>query len=496
MIAHLSILQVTIPLLGAPLCLLLRGSRTIWLFAGLVSLLTATVSLALLWYVYSEGVVSYSLGGWEAPWGIEYRVDLLNAFVLVILSVVSLLVLAGGRRSMQAEVEDSRQPYFWSLYLLCLAGLLGITATGDAFNVFVFLEISSLASYALIAIGRDRRALWSSFQYLIMGTIGATFILISIGLMYMMTGTLNMADLAIRLPEVADSRTIYAAYAFFVVGVCLKLALFPLHLWLPNAYSYAPSIVTAFLAASATKVAVYLLIRFSFSVFGVEFSLSVVPLQKVFLVLGFAGVFVASAIAFFQENLKRMLAYSSVAQIGYMIVGFSLGSASGVTASLIHLFNHALMKGALFMALAAVALRIGGTELKQLAGLRYRMPWTSTALVVGGLSLVGVPLTAGFVSKWYLVSAALEESQWVIASLIVIGSLLSMAYVWRLVEVLYFSPADPAEREPAQRQLEAPLALLVALLILAAANIYFGLDTRFSIGVSETAVQQLFGGGG
>lgn len=495
MIAHLPILQVVIPLLGAPLCLLLKGPRVIWLFAMLVSLLTAAVSIALVWHVYTDGVVSYSLGGWEAPWGIEYSIDLLNAFVLVILSLVSLVVLAGGRISVEAELDAERQPYFWSLYLLCLAGLLGITATGDAFNVFVFLEISSLASYALIAIGRDRRALWSSYQYLIMGTIGATFILISIGLMYMMTGTLNMADLASRLPGVADSRTIYAAYAFFVVGVCLKLALFPLHLWLPNAYSYAPSIVTAFLAASATKVAVYLLIRFTFSVFGMEFSLAVIPLEKVFLVLGFAGVFAASAIAFYQTSLKRMLAYSSVAQIGYMIVGFSLGNAAGITASLVHLFNHALMKGALFMALAAVALRLGGTELKQLAGLRYRMPLTSAALVLGGLSLIGVPLTAGFVSKWYLVSAALEQSQLLVAALVLAGSLLTMAYVWRMVEVLCFASHDASDPNSGQREAEAPIGLLVSILVLAAANIYFGIDTRFPVGVTEAAVEQLFGAG-
>lgn len=492
MLDHLPILQVVIPLLGAPLCLLLRGAWATWLFALLVCLLTAVVSLTLLWQVQADGVISYALGGWQAPWGIEYRIDLLSAFVLMILSSVSLVVLVGGRLSMVTEVEASRQPYFWSLYMLCLAGLLGIVATGDTFNVFVFLEISSLASYALIAIGRDRRALWSAYQYLIMGTIGATFILISIGLMYMMTGTLNMADLASRLPAVEDSRTIFAAYAFFVVGVCLKLALFPLHLWLPNAYSYAPSIVTAFLAASATKVAVYLLIRFSFSVFGMEFSLSVVPLQNIFLVLGFAGVFVASAVAFFQANLKRMLAYSSVAQIGYMIVGFSLGNVSGIAASLIHLFNHALMKGALFMALAAVALRLGGTELKQLAGLRYRMPWTSAAIVVGGLSLVGVPLTAGFVSKWYLVSAAVEDARLAIALLIVAGSLITMAYVWRMVEVICFAAAD-SSTQASVRHTEAPPALLVSILVLAGANIFFGIYTSFPAAVAETAVLELLG---
>ena len=192
--------------------------------------------------------------GWPAPWGIELRIDLLNALLLLIISAISTVVLYAADVSIRQEIPADRHTLFYILYLLCLAGNLGIAATGDAFNVFVFLEISSLSAYALIALGKDRRALWASYQYLIMGTIGATFILIGIGLMYQMTGTLNMEDLSKRLPEVEQTRTVFTAFAFVIVGICLKLAMFPLHLWLPNAYTYAPSVVTAFLAATATKV--------------------------------------------------------------------------------------------------------------------------------------------------------------------------------------------------------------------------------------------------
>ncbi len=492
MLAHLPILQVIVPLLAAPLCLIVRGSRSLWAFALLASILTFVLSILLLQQAHGQGVISYAMGGWDAPWGIEYRIDLLNAYVLVVVSSISALVMAGGYRSINKEVPEDKQSYFYTAYLLCIAGLLGITATGDAFNVFVFLEISSLASYTLIAMGSDRRALWASYKYLIMGTIGATFILIAVGLMYMMTGTLNMHDLAQRLPEVADSRTVYAAVAFFIVGVCLKLALFPLHLWLPNAYAYAPSIVTAFLAASATKVAVYLLIRFSFGVFGIDFSLSVMPLQTVFLVLGFAGVFVASVVAIYQQNIKRMLAYSSVAQIGYMIVGFSIGNVMGLTATLLHLFNHALMKGALFMALAGVVYRMGTINLGQLAGLRFKMPWTVAAISVAGLSLIGVPLTVGFVSKWYLIAAALQEGLWWVAVLVVAGSLLAVVYVWRIVETTCFGESQSGSAVSASGQ-EAPLSLLLVVWILVAANLYFGIDTRFPVAVAEQAAQLLFG---
>src|SRR5690606_32170669 len=261
-------------------------------------------------------------------------------------------------------------------------------------------------------------------------------------------------DLAQRLPEVSETKTVYTAFAFFMVGVCLKLALFPLHLWLPNAYTYAPSVVTAFLAATATKVAVYVMLRFTFGVFGFEFSVGHLPLQSILLALGLAGVFVASFVAILQDDLKRMLAYSSVAQIGYIILGFSFASETGVTATLLHMLNHGLMKGALFLSMTAVAYRLGTTNLSQMAGLASRMPLTMAAFVIGGLSLIGVPLTTGFISKWYLVSAALELGWWPLIAVILVGSLLAVAYVWRVVEVAYFQEAE-GER------CEAPLSMLI-----------------------------------
>jgi len=443
----------------------------------------------LLQQVLDNGVISYQLGDWKTTWGIEYRIDQLNAYVLVLISSISTIVLIYAKTSIQKEIPEHRHIYFYIAYLLCLTGLLGICATGDVFNVFVFLEISSLSSYTLISLGKDRRALMASYQYLIMGTIGATFILIGIGLMYVMTGTLNMHDLGERLPSVSDTRTIYSAFAFFIVGVCLKLALFPLHYWLPNAYSYAPSAVTAFLAATATKVAIYILIRFMFTIFGVDFSFKTVPLQNILLVLGLSGIFFASITAIFQSNVKRLFAYSSIAQIGYMILGLSMYSTTGLMAMLIHLFNHALMKGALFMALGAVVYQVGSINIKDFNGLGKQMPWTMAAIVIAGLSLIGVPMTAGFVSKWYLVTAAIEISWWPVALLIMVGSLLAIIYVWRIVEAAYFLPA----KSDIKIRTEAPLKLLIPIWILVLANIYFGIDTRLTVGVTKLISHNLFG---
>ena len=492
MLAHLPILQVIVPLMAAPACLILRRPQLVWMFTLLASTIAFIISILLLQQVMQAGTISYELGGWSPPWGIEYRIDKLNAFIALIISGVSTVVLVAAHTSIEKEIPQEKHTLFYILYLLSLTGMLGIVTTGDAFNVFVFLEISSLSAYSLIALGRDRRALWASFQYLIMGTIGATFILIGIGLMYQMTGTLNMADLATRLPEVAETRTVTTAYVFFIVGVCLKLALFPLHLWLPNAYAHAPSIVTAFFAATSTKVAAYLLIRFTFSIFGVSFSFTTLPMEMVFLTLGLLGIFVASTVAIYQDNIKHVFAYSSVAQIGYMIVGFSMSTNAGLSAMLLHVFNHALMKGALFLALGAVMLRVGSTQLKDFQGLGRQMPLTMAAIVVGGLSLIGVPLTVGFVSKWYLVVAALEKGWWPVAGLVLLGSLLAVVYVWRIVETAYFkAPLAPiAGKEQVK---EAPMAFLLPVWMLVSANVYFGLDTRLSVEIATAAAQSLFG---
>jgi multicomponent Na+:H+ antiporter subunit D len=488
---HFPILVVVVPLVAAPLCVILRHGGRAWLLATIVTWFSFALAIALLRQVMDNGAISYLLGDWAAPWGIEYRIDELSAFIILIVTAIGSVMMIFAPKSVAAEIPGDRIYLFYTMYLLTFAGLLGMAATGDAFNLFVFLEISSLSTYVLISLGKDRRALTAAYRYLVLGTLGATFYIIGVGMMYQMTGTLNMADLAVRLPAVAETKTILVAVGFLTVGIGLKLGLFPLHLWLPNAYTYAPSVVTAFLAATATKVAVYVLLRIYYTFLGAGI-FEGLPVSNLLLALGVIAALSMSAVAIFQDNAKRLLAYSSVAQLGYIIIGISLVTATGAMASILHLFNHALIKGALFLVLACVFYRIGSTKVEDMAGLGKSMPFTMAAFVLAGFSLIGIPLTTGFVSKWFLINAALEKGWWIIAVAVLASSLLAVMYLWKVIEVAYFHPRP----DGAAVVTEVPVLMLLPVWVLVAANIYFGTNTSLSVGTARRAAEILIGGGG
>lgn len=484
MMEQLPALQVVLPLIAAPLVVLLRRPNIAWFVAVAASWASLAIALLLFDHVGQHGVISYAMGSWPAPWGIEYRVDRLNAFVLVLVAGLAAIVAPYSLRSSAAEVPGEQLYLYYALYLLCLAGLLGIVITGDAFNLFVFMEISSLSMYVLIALGRSRRAQLAAYQYLIMGTLGATFYVIGVGMLYLMTGTLNIADLAQRVPEIAGTRAVYAALAFVTAGISLKLALFPLHFWLPNAYAYAPSAMAAFIAATATKVSVYVLLRYFFFVFGDAVRAGGPELSGILMALAAVGLVAASLVACYQGDLKRMFAFSSVAQIGYIILGISFANREGLTAAVAHLFNHGITKGALFLLLGMVALRAGGTDFRAVNGLARRMPLTSMGIVLAGFSLIGVPGTAGFITKWYLVLGALALESMALVALIVGSSLIAVVYVWRFVEAAYLR--EPAADAPGS---EAPLSMLIPAWLLVAACIWFGFDTSFNVGAADVAAR-------
>jgi multicomponent Na+:H+ antiporter subunit D len=487
---NLPVLQVVVPLLSALIAALSRRPGPAWVITAAASWVAFAIALALAYQVLTSGPISYHIGGWDPSIGIEYHVDVFNALILVLVAGIAAVIAPFALRSVVSEIEPGRVAWFYTMYLLSLTGLCGITITGDAFNAFVFLEISSLSSYALIAQGRDRRALVAAYQYLILGTIGATFYIIGVGFLYLMTGTLNLNLMAERIVAVESTRAVLTALAFITVGISLKLALFPLHVWLPNAYAYAPSTATVFLAATATKVAIYLFIRYLFSVFGGHFVFAEMPLTPILMVLSIAAIFGAGTVAIFQSDVKRMFAYSSVAQIGYITLGIAVATRTGLTGGIVHIVNHGLIKGALFMALGAAMLRIKTCTFDDLAGIGRRMPLTFAAFAIAGLGLVGVPGTVGFVSKWYLVVAGFEQGWWWLSFLVVASSLLTVIYVGRVIEAVFFR----APSEAAAKAVEAPLVMLIPIWLLAGATVFFGIDAGLTAGIAGKAAALLIGG--
>lgn len=488
--AHAAALLIVGPLIAACAAALAPSRQWAWIISVGGSIFAFWMALCVTGDVAREGVVSYALGGFAPPLGIELRIDALGAMFVLLISGLAVAVALFSGHSLAAEVNPDEHALYQAGFLLCQSGLLGLCATGDAFNAFVFLEISSIGTYALIAIGgaRDRRALPAAFNYLIMGTIGATLFVTGVGFLYGATGTLNMADMAARLATLEDNRAAQAGVVLVLVGLGLKAAMFPLHGWLPGAYAHAPTMISAFLAGTGTKAALYLMMRFVFSVTGDWEAVSQILLHWVLAPLAAAAALVCSAQAIFQSELRRMLAFSSVAQVGYIILGFAVGTTAGVAAALLHVLAHALMKTSLFMAVGGVTRgEVGGatlrTKLSDFAGAGRDAPGAMVVFGIGALSLMGAPLTAGFLSKWRLVEA-LMQAGWIWAVVVIaVASLLSLIYVGRMLEVLFF-------REPAAgaaRIKEAPVGVLAPLWVLGIATLWFGIDAALPEGLANAA---------
>lgn len=492
---QLPILAVVVPMFVAPLLSIVTSRGNLpWLMATLTSAVTFLIAIGLVQQVMDVGTIYYELGNWPVPFGIGLVITPFSSLMVLIISGASLVALLAGNQSMNAEVGESHQSLLYACWLLALSGLIGIAVTGDAFNIFVFMEISSLASYVMVANGPKRQALTASFKYLVTGTTGATFYLIGVGYLYMMTGTLNLADMADRLADISDTLPVMIAAGFLVLGLALKAALFPMHAWMPNAYQFAPTPVAIFFAACSTKVALFVMMRFEFVVLLPNLGEQALFLSSLLIPLCVGAFLVGSAVAIFERDLKRMLGYSSVAQIGYIVLAISLASSAGITAAVVHFFNHALMKAALFTAVAGIVLRYGSSNIDGLAGLGRRMPLTMLGFVLAGLSLIGVPLTAGFISKWYLIQAVLQEGNLgiLLTVLILLASLMAVVYIWKVVEVAYFKEPTSGRLQDIRRE-EAPLPILVMLWLLVAANIWFGIDPHLPLTLANMEVAQVLG---
>lgn len=490
LMAQAPILVVAGPLIGACAAALCPGARTAWMVSVLTAAFALWMAVAVAGEVARQGVIDYALGGFAPPMGIALRIDALGATMALLIATVGALGALYSGHGLASEVMLEKHALFQAGYLVCLAGFLGLVFTGDAFNAFVFLEVSSIGTYALVAVGeaRDRRALPAAFNYLIFGTVGATFYVLGVGFLYAATGTLNMADMALRLATLGDSPVVQAGLAFVVAGLGIKAAMFPLHGWLPGAYAGAPSLVSVFLAATATKAAIYLIMRFVFDVFPAG-DFGAVFLNWIVAPLAAAAVIVCSLQAIFETEVRRILAFSSVAQVGFILLGVSLASTAGVSAGVFYLIAHGLLKGALFMAVGAFAISVRARTVEEFSGLAREAPWSAAAFGLAAASLAGVPLTLGFLAKWSLIAAALQAGAIWIVAVLAAGSLLTLVYVGRMLEAIFFRPSKPG----AQTAREAPAGVLVPLLVLAGLSLWFGIDATLPESLANASAVALVG---
>ncbi|MFH1640149.1 MAG: monovalent cation/H+ antiporter subunit D family protein [Chloroflexota bacterium] len=435
-----------------------------------LSLIAAAVGL---FHVLTVGELRHYFGGWPPPFGIEYVLDPLSAFMAIIIVFIGSIVLIYPPRAGLYQVPRTGIPLY-GIMMLLLVGLLGVVVTGDLFNLFVFLEIYSLSSYTLITLG-GRRALVASFRYLILGTIAGGFYLLGVGFIYLATGSLNMADVAQLLPPIYESPAVVAGAALIVIGLGIKMALFPLHVWLPDAHSHAPSVVAAILASIQVEVAAYVLIRMLLTVFQPQYLSEYLPVTTLIGWAGATGIIVGSVMAIAQRDFKRMLAHSTVAQIGYIGLGIGLANPLGLIGALLHILNHAFMKSCLFLVAGGIRHQTGLREIPRFVGLGRRMPWMMGAFTMAALAMVGVPPTCGFFSKWYLILGSIAANNWVFVAAIAASTLLTAVYFFRIIEKIYAYPTPSSDRQDVALNIEPPARILVPILILAAGVLILGL---------------------
>ncbi|HSF20144.1 MAG TPA: monovalent cation/H+ antiporter subunit D family protein [Vicinamibacteria bacterium] len=466
---HAPVLVVLAPLLNALACPLIAyvsatAARGVTRLALGISLVCSSVALS---HSLAEGPWHYHLAGWPPPWGIEIVIDSLSGVMAVLVSAMGFLGAIYSDAYL-STATDERAGIFYSVFSLLVTGLLGIVVTGDLFNLYVFLEISSLSAYALLATGGSR-AVVATFRYLLVGTVAASFYLIGVGYLYAMTGTLNMADMSGRLAVPPDSPVVLVGVSFIVIGLAIKAALFPLHGWLPDAYTFAPGPVIGFIAAVMAKVSAYALYRILYFVFRAES----VPGEPLML-LGWASalaVVAGSVMAVAQKDVQRMLAYSSIGQMGYIIMGVAMGTPLALIGALLHVVNHAVMKGCLFMAVNGVQWQAGIFRIRDFTGVAKRFPITMTAFTTAALSMIGLPPTAGFFSKYYLALAAVETGHLPFLVALVLSSLLGAVYFFRVIERAYLMDHDGPET-PSTRDL--PGSMLIPIVVLALAVVLLG----------------------
>jgi len=424
-----------------------------------------------------ENPVIVSIGGLQPPFCINLVAGPVGVLFSAIIALVGLLVSVYALD----YIKEGPTEKYHMLYLLLLTGATGVVLTGDIFNLFVFFEILCISSYALVAYLRDKAGIESAVKYLIQGAVGSSLLLIGIGLLYGQFGTLNMADIADKIAS-ASPISLFVPMVLLITGLGVEAAIFPLNAWLPDAHSSAPSSISAILSGIAIEVGLYAVARVVFTIFGASSILLFLAL------LGILTLLVGEMCAFSQNNIKRMLAYSSIGQIGLILFALAIATSYGVTGGLFQLVSHTLSKALLFLAAGYMIYQTGSSEISAFEGIGRKMPLTCLAFTIGAFSLVGLPPFIGFPSKFLVVRAALATKETyfcVLIGLALLGTVIEGAYFFRVVQVLYFKgeKSNPGRKE-------APVAALIPMFTFVALILVVGIYPKLVTDVLNSAASE------
>ncbi|MBN1433395.1 hypothetical protein JW921_01455 [Candidatus Fermentibacterales bacterium] len=474
------VLLIAVPLgLAFAMPLIALISRRLPRFVPLVACaFNLIVAIRLIPTVLSAPVIQ-RIGGFSPPFCINLFAGPVGVMFAGLIALAGLVIAIYAL----SYIRTGPTVRYHMLYMLLLVGATGVVLTGDVFNLFVFFEVLCISSYALVAYFGDRNGLEAAAKYLIQGAVGSALLLMGIGLLYGLFGTLNMADIASRIGSVSDI-SVFVPLALIVSGLGVEAAIFPLNAWLPDAHSSAPSSISAILSGIAIEVGLYAVVRMIFTVFGAT------SIFMFLLFLGVLTVLMGELCAFAQTNIKRMLAYSSIGQIGLIVFAFAMASTISLAGGLFQLLTHTLSKALLFLAAGYMIHRSGSMEISSLNGMGRRMPLTSLAFSFGAFSIVGLPPFIGFPSKFLIVRSALEKQQTLFTLLlgfVLLGTLVEGAYFFRVVQAIYFKKSGD---EPASRSL-APALPLISMLILAVLIIFVGIYPQPVADALSTAASDL-----
>lgn len=489
MTQHLPALLFCIPLLTAismPMVgLRHRGwCRPMALAAVCAMSVTAVANLLV---VLNFGEIRYAFGGWAPPIGIEWVADgLASVMMVAICLIASICLIYGG--TVSPLPAGGRVVLYYTLILLLLSGLTGAVFAADLFNVFVFLEVVALSVSALVGMAGGK-ALVFAFRYLILASIGATFYLLGVSFFYAATGTLNMADLAQRVPALLASKAVIGGLVFMFIGLGIKMALMPLHGWLPDAYSHAPDAVSPLLSALVTKVSLLVWVRILYWAVGAGTELETTQILRLVWVSGALASVVGAFLALTQRDVKRVFAYGGLSHIGLILIGVGQGNQTGLAGAMFYLINDAVMQATLFVVAGAAIHQYGVRTMEDLGRLRGRAPWITGAIIIVALSMIGIPPTGGFFGKWYIILGALRSGNYLAVGAVMVSTLLTLAYFIRLW-VRVFGGDQLA---PSVERVESPFALRVCVGTLSLSIIALGLcsdrivrlllDTTTSLGL-------------